>query len=180
MKKSKAVLSLIVIIFFAGLCVAPIYAQAPQRSRRPAMQNQSQIPVKALDLSDDQMEALKNLREAQKEILNGIREKAQNLREELEGLRKDPEKNRALMENIQDELFNLRIEQMKSQYAHGKEIRKVFTPEQLEKMSLMRSIQMRRGQAMNRRSGGQGRLRRFPLWNQRDFLIRPPLRRWRR
>ena len=181
MKKLKTVLSLTLVLFFASLFSPAVFGQGRQRAVRPSVLGSSQMRIKALDLSDEQMEMLKNLREAQGELQDQFREKARILRQELEGLREDPEKNRARIENLQDELFNLRLEVMKVQYAHGKEIRKVFTTEQLEKMSVLRRLQMRRGPAMNRRAGGgQGRLRGYTRGPQRGISRRSPLRRWRR
>ena len=181
MKKLKTVLSLTLVLFFASLFVSSIYGQGSQRAPRPVVQDLNQMRIKALDLSDEQKEILKNLREAQGELQDQFREKTRILRQELEGLREDPEKNRARIENLQDELFNLRLEVMKVQYAHGKEIKKVFTTEQLEKMSMLRRLQMRRGPAMNRRAGGgQGRLRGYTRGPQRGVSMRSPLRRWRR
>lgn len=181
MKKLKTVLSLALVLFFASLFVSSVYGQDPQRARRPVVQDLNQMRLKVLDLSEKQKEILKSLREAQGELQVQFREKAKNFRQELEGLREDPEKNRARIENLQDELFNLRLELMKAQYAHGKEIKKVFTTEQLEKMSTLRRLQMRRGPAMNRRAGGgQGRLRGYTRGPQRGIPMRFSYSRWRR
>lgn len=179
MKKLKTVLLLTLVFFFVSLFVPAIYGQGQQRARRPAVLGSSQMAIKALDLSDEQKEMLKNMREEQRQLQDQFREKSSNLREELEGLREDPEKNRDRIENLQDELFNLRLEEMKTRYVHGKEIKKVFTTEQLEKISKFRRLQMRRGPAMNSRAGGQGRMRGYARRPQRGSSMRFP-RRWRR
>jgi Spy/CpxP family protein refolding chaperone len=179
MKKLKPVLLLTQVLFFASLFVPAIYGQGSQRARRPAVLDLNRMPIKVLDLSEKQKEMLKNLREAQRELQDQFREKSRNLREELEGLREDPGKNRARIENLQDELFNLRLEVMKNHYAYGKEIKKVFTTEQLEKLSMLRHLQMRRGPAMNSRAGRQGRMRGNARGPQRGTSMRFP-RRWRR
>lgn len=167
-------------LFFGSLCILPLHGQSPRRAKQPAPQPQNQMLLKALDLSEEQQESLKSLREAQRELQNQFREKARELRTEMEALGEDPVKNSDRIENLQDDLFNLRIEQMKSQHAHSKEIRKVFTTEQLEKLNLLRRFQMRRRQGMNR---GIGRLR-GPRGNfpgpMRGRNMRSPIRRWRR
>jgi Spy/CpxP family protein refolding chaperone len=110
-----------------------------------------------LDLTDEQKELLKGLQEKHREIQKQFREKVKNLNQELWELRKDAEANAAEIEGLRDEMFNLRIEQMKSAYLHRKEIKKVFTAEQLKTMAVWRS-QIRENRAgINRRMprGGQ-------------------------
>lgn len=178
MKTKKMVLALTLVLFSMSLCVPFVNGQSPQKTRRPGFQNQTRPLIEILDLSDEQQEELKKLREAQQELQDQFREKARNFREELRKYQEDPENNRIQIENLQDELFNLRLEQMKSQYAHRKEIKKVFTEEQLEKISQIRRLQMQRRQAINRSSFGQRRMRGYYRGPRRDGSMRSPV--WRR
>lgn len=131
--KIRTVLAFTLVIFVVSLCVPSIFGKAPQRGRRPMLQNQTRAKLHAPDLTDVQKEQLKNLHL------------------ELNELKKDTAANAVKIEKIQDEIFNLRIEQMKNAYLRRKEIKKVFTPEQLEKMSALRT-RLQRGRAvMNRR-----------------------------
>jgi Spy/CpxP family protein refolding chaperone len=180
MNKLKTVLLSMLVLSVVSLFVCLSYGQILQRTRRPLVQNQDRMFLRGLDLSDEQEQMLKKLREKQREIQDQFREKAIVYRTELQGLRENPEKNKIQIESLQDELFNLRIEQLKSQYEHSKEFRKVFTPEQLERMSRFRRFPMQGDQAAYMRSGRQGRLRRYSPVPHRWLNRRFPVRRWRR
>jgi len=158
MNKFKTVLAFTLVIFVMSLCVPAIFGQAPQRGRRPMMQNQPQARLNVPDLTDEQKEQLKNLRENQMEVQKQFMDKTKNLRLKLNELRQDVTANAIQIEKIQDSVFNLRVEQMKNAYLHQKEIKKIFTPEQLEKMSAMRARPSMRGRAAMNRN--------FPRGNQ--------------
>ncbi|MCJ7582699.1 MAG: Spy/CpxP family protein refolding chaperone [Candidatus Aminicenantes bacterium] len=172
MNKFKTVLAFTLVIFFVSLCVPTLFGQGPQRSRRPMLQNQSRAGLNVPDLTDEQKEQLKNLRENQREVQEQFMSKTKNFHLELNELKKDSGANAGKIEKIQDEIFNLRIEQMKTAYMHQKEIKKIFTPEQLEKMSSMRKRAlrnqiMRRGQNRGRMSGRNRVSQRGNMWRRR-------------
>jgi len=152
MNKFKTVLVFALVIFVVSLCVPTLFGQVPQRDRRPMLQNQPRVGLNVPDQTDEQKEQLKNLREKQREVQEQFMDKTENLYLELNKLRQDPAANAAEIEKIQDEIFNLRIEHMKTAYMHQKEIKKIFTPEQLEKMAVLRTRSSLRGSVpMNRR-----------------------------
>ena len=151
MKKIKTVLAFTLVIFVVSLCVPALFGQAPQRVRRPMMQNQPQDRLPVPDITDEQREQLNNLRENQREVQKQFMDKTRNLNLKLNELRQDAAVNAGEIETIRDTIFNLKIEQMKNAYLHQKEIKKIFTPEQLERMSAMRARSPMRGRAtMNR------------------------------
>lgn len=182
--KTSTVLAFTLVIFVASLCVPSIFGQAPQRGRRPMLQNQTRAQLQAPDLTDEQKEQLKNLRENQREIQEQFMGKTKNLHLELNELKQDAVANAVKIEKIQDEIFNLRIEQMKNAYMHRKEIKKVFTPEQLEKMSVLRT-RSQQGRAMRNRRMSQrnqsmrrGQKRgREQMFGRRSFFRRGIIRR---
>lgn len=94
--KIRTVLAFTLVIFVVSLCVPSIFGKAPQRGRRPMLQNQTRAKLHAPDLTDVQKEQLKNLHL------------------ELNELKKDTAANAVKIEKIQDEIFNLRIGQMKN------------------------------------------------------------------
>jgi len=152
MNKFKTVLAFSLVIFAVGFCVHPIFGQAPQRARRPLMQIQARERLPVPDLTDEQQEQLKKLRENQREVQEQFMDTIKDLNQKLYELRQDPAANAIEIEKIQDTLFNLKIEQMKKAYQHRKEIKKIFTPEQLEKMSALPMRSPLRGRAaLNRR-----------------------------
>lgn len=174
MKKNRTVLVFTLVICVVSFCAPSIFGQVPQRGRRPMMQNQPRGNLNALDLTDEQKEQLKNLREDQKVVQEQFMDKMKNLHLNLSELRQDATVNALEIEKIQDTVFNLRIEQMKNAYQHQKEIKKIFTPEQLEKMSALRARAMPGRAALNRRVPHRGHMfprnrfsRRGIMWHRR-------------
>jgi Spy/CpxP family protein refolding chaperone len=173
MNKLKTVLVFTLVIFVVSLCAPAVFGQVPQRGRRPMMQNQPREKLNIPDLSDEQMEQLKNLRENQREVQKQFMEKTENLRLKINELKQDAAANAVEIEKIQDTIFNLKIEQMKNAYQNQKEIRKIFTPEQLEKMSALRMRSSMFGRAaMQRRGLNRGRGQMFGRYRffQRNIM----------
>ncbi len=177
MNKFKTVLAFTLVIFVLGLCVPSIFGQALQRGRRPMMQNQTRERLPVLDLTEEQKEQLKNLREDQRDIQKQFMDSTRDLYQKLHELRQDPVANAIEIDKIQDQVFNLKIEQMKKTYQHKKEIKKIFTPEQLANMSALRMRSLRGRAAIHRRSPqgnqtlrrGLNRGRRQMVWRNRFF-----------
>lgn len=173
------------VIFVVSLCVPTLFAQGVQRGRRPMLQNQSRERLPVPDLTDEQKEQLKNLRESQRGVQKQFMDKTKNFRSELIELKQDSLANSGEIEKIHDEIFNLRIEQMKIAYMNQKEIRKIFTPEQLENMSALRTRDSRGRTRMNRRVSQRNQVMRRGQSRGRGQMFRQnriPQRRnvWRR
>jgi len=66
MTKFKTVLAFTLVIFVVSLCVPTLFGQVPQRGRGQMMQNQSRATLYVPDLTDEQKEQLKNLKENQR------------------------------------------------------------------------------------------------------------------
>ena len=111
MKKIKTVLAFTLVIFVVSLCVPALFGQAPQRVRRPMMQNQPQDRLPVPDITDEQREQLNNLRENQREVQKQFMDKTRNLNLKLNELRQDAAVNAGEIETIRDTIFNLKIEQ---------------------------------------------------------------------
>jgi len=188
MKKIKTVLvfSFTLGIFVVSLCVPTLFGQVPQRGSRPMMQNQPRARLPLPELTDEQKEQMQNLRETQMEVQKQFMERTKELNLKLNELKQDPAANAGEIEKIQDTKFNLRMEQMKNSYMHQKEVRKIFTPEQLEKMPALRT-KFSRGRTMmnmnsrmpqrnqNMRMGinrGRGRMSGQNRFFQRDNIWR--------
>jgi hypothetical protein len=83
--------------------------------------------------------------------MKAFQEKMKKMRSELRELMKDPKADEKKIDGLIDEMSKLRAMQFKSSVKQRKEIRKIFTPEQLEKMDkfkarLMDQRAMRKGQ----------------------------------
>ena len=189
MRKMKSVLVAALLVFSVQVFLSPVYAETPQEKKEPEKVTSEKRNF--LDLTEDQKNKLEELRKAQRESMVMFKEKVNILGKELRELSKDPQANAEKIEKLRDEMFNLRIDRMKKSYLHQKEIRKVYTPDQLQKMSklrMKRSIRRgfdqrfrgRTGVMRGRRQGLRGM--RFPFDRIRN--LRSPSRlfknRWRR
>ena len=161
------------VVFILSLSVSAVYGQALDRVRRPLLRNQPRAPLGIVDLTDEQKEQLASLQEKHRDLQQQFMEKTLDLRTKLNELREDVSVNAKEIESIQDELFNLKIEQMKMNYSHQKEIKKVYTPDQQEKLSVW-SAGVWRGRAeLNRRVPQRSpSLRRFPNRGRGQMLGR--------
>jgi Spy/CpxP family protein refolding chaperone len=135
-----------------------------------------------LDLTPEQQAKLEEFRKAGAEERQAHFEKMRKLREDMREAMKNPEANEAKINGLIDEMSKLRADQMKRGLARKMEMKKIFTPEQQEKLARMRDrMADRRGARFFR--GGRGWER--PGWQRRPFSDfgrrRPPMDRrfWR-
>lgn len=141
MKKNILVTTLAVIFFV--LTLFPADASAQMRRRPGAFMAREDF----LELTQEQKEQLKKLRKARVEARQELMEKMRDLRQNLKGLMDDPKASEKKIEGIIDEMAKLRASFMKSSLQHRNKVRKVFTPEQLEKLEkAKKSFQGMRGQ----------------------------------
>lgn len=124
-----------------------------QPLRRPGrMANDFPLFLKnVLNLTPEQEARLQEFRKARQEEMKAFQEKMKKMRSELRELMKDPKADEKKIDGLIDEMSKLRAMQFKSSVKQRKEIRKIFTPEQLEKMDkfkarLMDQRAMRKGQ----------------------------------
>ena len=145
-------------------------AQAPPPAgKNPPAKMQSR---EALGLSPGQEKALETFRKARMDENRAFREKMMKLRGEMRELAKDPKTGEAKIDGLIDKTAELRAERAKAAFRNRAEVKKIFTPEQLEKMKGFR------GPGMGRFMGpgfGMRRMGRFGAFPHRPF----PGRRWR-
>lgn len=75
----------------------------------------------------------------------------EKFRADLRELMKDPQANEKKIHGLIDEMFKLRAAEMKNSIKHREEMKKIFTPEQLEKIKNLRG---RMARFIGRRMGG--------------------------
>jgi len=129
-----------------------------------------------LDLTPEQKAKLEEFRKAGAEERQAQFEKMRKLREDLGEAMKDPDANESKINGLIDEMSKLRGERMKRGLARTREMKKIFTPEQQEKLAKLRDrMADRRGDRFFR--GGRGWER--PGWDRRPFSDfgrrRPPM-----
>jgi len=171
--------------------VAAQEAQAPQPAgKKPPVK---MGPRETLGLSPEQEKALETFRKARMDESRAFREEMMKLRGEMRELAQDPKANEAKINGLIDKIAQLRAEKAKAAFRNRAEVKKIFTPEQLEKMKSFRARLMDRpGMAGLGRMGfsrmgfrgpgrfmglgfGLRRMGRFGAFPHRPF----PGRRWR-
>lgn len=110
-------------------------------------QDQSRRFERFLDLTPDQEAKLEELRKSAGEERQVHFEKMRKLREDMREAMKDPEANEAKINRLIDEMSGLRAERMKRGLARTREMRKMLTPEQREKLAKLRGRRAGRHEA---------------------------------
>ena len=135
-----------------------------------------------LDLTPEQKAQLEEFRKSGAEERQAHFEKLRKLRQDMREAMKDPEANSGKINGLIDEMSRLRADQLKRGLARRMEMKKIFTPEQQEKLAKLRQRSARR-QAI--RSFRDRRDWERPRWQRRPFSDfgrrRPPMDRrfWR-
>lgn len=87
-----------------------------------------------LNLSAEQKSKLEEFRKIREEEMMQFQEKMRPLREKLQTMLRDPNSDLKEINALIDQTSNLRADHQKKVIAQRREIRKIFTPEQLEKL----------------------------------------------
>jgi Spy/CpxP family protein refolding chaperone len=150
---SKAAL----VLFVFALIPLLGYAQPQDRSGRFG---------EFLNLTPEQKAKLEEFRKSGAEERQAHFEKMRKFREDMRAAMEDPEANEGKINGLIDEMAKLRAEQMKRGLARKMEMKKIFTPEQQEKLSKLRDrTAERRGGRLSRGRRGFER----PGWQRRPF-----------
>ncbi len=135
MKKSPILLGFILIATLISLGPSLALSQpapAPERSLRPFWEDY-------LDLTPDQKAKLEEFRKSGREERQAFLDQMGKLRADLRELRKDPQANEKKIDALIDEMFKLKASRMKSSLKHQAEVKKIFTPEQQEKLARLKA-----------------------------------------
>jgi Spy/CpxP family protein refolding chaperone len=153
----RCFLKLALVLFVFALIPLLGYAQPRERLGRFG---------EFLELTPEQKAKLEEFRKSGAEERQAHFEKMRKLREEMRGAMKDPEANEGKINGLIDEMSKLRADQMKRDLARTREMKKIFTPEQQEKLAKLRDrIDDHRRARFFR--GGRGWER--PRWQRRPF-----------
>jgi Spy/CpxP family protein refolding chaperone len=187
MKRSRMIVGSFAFVILFAFLTGFLSSQPDQR-----------VPVREdrLNLTPEQKTKIEEFRKARQEESKAFFEQMRKLRTDLREMMKDPQANEKKIDGLIDEMSKLRADRMKRGLRNSLEMKKIFTPEQLEKMKDFRMRMERRGmrfgafhgpRGMKRMGPGRGmRPGRFfrrglgPGWPQRPFLGDPPMRRWNR
>ncbi len=188
MKNYRLVIGSIALFFLFALLSPSLYSQPDQRA-----------PMREdwLNLTPEQKTKLEEFRKARQEENKAFFEQMRKMRTDFREMMKDPQANEKKIDGLIDEMSKLRADRMKRGLKNSQEMKKIFTPEQLEKL---KDLRMRMGRRAMRFGAfqGPGRMQRMgpgrgmrpgrffrrgmgPGWPQRPFIGDPPRRQmWNR
>ena len=142
-------------LFLAAVLI-PAFVTAQETQAPPPAGKKPPVkmgPRESLGLTAEQEKALETFRKARMDENRAFRDEMQKMRGEMRELAKDPKAGEAKINGLIDKTAELRAERAKAAFKHRGEVKKIFTPEQIEKMRAFR------GRLMNRQGmAGRGRM----------------------
>jgi len=138
MKKFLVMATIVAILGF-GISLMAQEKADPQDNPGPQGRVMSRVKD-ALKITPEQEAKLKEFHKAQAESQKAFAEKIRGVREEMQKLRQDEKADPNKMNGLIDQMFKLQADQAKGRWAAERERRKIFTPEQLEKMKQGRAM----------------------------------------
>ncbi len=150
----KYVLFMAVILFFLSFTLFPPDAQG-QEAKKPekkVSRGYARPRGISLDLTAEQKSKLEEFRKKRQEESKASRENIRAIQKELRELMRDPEANEKKILEIYDKLAKFRSDRFKKSVQHRKELKKILSLEQWEKLEKARKRMARtRGKFMRRR-----------------------------
>ncbi|MFB0566122.1 MAG: Spy/CpxP family protein refolding chaperone [Candidatus Aminicenantaceae bacterium] len=131
----KYALGVFLVVFLFSLTFFPDEASAQSERKQGRLMGRSFLFMeKFLDLTPEQKEQLEELRKVRREERLNFQDEIRKMRGEFRELIKDPEANEEKINDIIDKMAQLRANHIKGTIKHRQEAKKIFTPEQLEKI----------------------------------------------
>ncbi|NIO48059.1 MAG: periplasmic heavy metal sensor [Candidatus Aminicenantes bacterium] len=150
----RHVLFMTLILFFLSFAIFPPSAHS-QEAKKPEKEVSRDFPStweEFLDLTPDQKSKLEEFRKKRQEERKESMKNMRAVRKELRELMRDPEANEKKILEIYDKQAKFRSDRFKKSIQHRKEIKKMLTPEQWEKLEKYKKrIGWRRDRFMGRK-----------------------------
>ena len=157
-----------IFVFLGSSLAQPRQGAIGERSFRRPRQGRILMILKAkqeeLNITDEQLEKIKNLQFKQEEVMVANKNKMNELRLEVKKLMLDETRDYEKIQGVLSKISASRNEMFVTRLKHKEEVHAVLTPEQKEALKAL-AID-RRGQGL--RSFSEKQQRRFPA-NRRDF-----------
>jgi Spy/CpxP family protein refolding chaperone len=136
MKKYFAVISIVVLAAFGLSAFAQdkAAAPAPNKQENPGVRGPLARIKENLQLTPDQEAKLKEFQKIRQTEAQAFAERMKKIRTDMQTLRKDDKADPAKVDGLIDQMFKLQAERAKAQFKNRKDVEKIFTPEQLQKM----------------------------------------------
>lgn len=180
------------ILIFLAFCLSPsfVHGQKSENPEKVMSREDPRATENFLDLTPEQKSKLEEFRKMRQEERREFLRNMRKVRQELRELMRDPEANEKEIKGLYEKIAKLRSSHFTKFVQHRKERRKIFTPEQLEKLEKFKKSMAQRRNFRRARFLGQrefSRLSVFPrrgrlnfFWRRgRYFRGRPFMNRWR-
>ena len=150
----RYVLFMTLILFFFSSTLFPPNAQGQEAKKPEKRVSRDYLRARGefLDLTSEQKSKLEEFRKKRQEERKTSRETMRAVQKELRELKRDPEANEKKILGIYDKLAKFRSDRFKKSIQHRKEIKKILTPEQWDKLEKFKKrIARRRSRSRGRR-----------------------------
>lgn len=187
----KKYVRLTALVLFLSLILFPSIGrgQASNVPEEDATVESPQASRDFLSLTPEQKAKLEEFRKSGREKRRAYFDEMRKVQREMREMMKDAEANEKEILKLYDQMAGLRAEQFRYSLQRNKELKKILTPEQLEKLENARKRMSRRGNLQRgrfrgergfaRRGGFSRRGRMHPSWGRGARLrSRPFMFRW--
>jgi len=172
LKMKRCVMSMTLVLIFLSFIFSPssLKGQESEKPEKTAYRGRPMAAENFLDLTPEQRSKLEEFRKMCQEERRELMDNMRAVREELRELMRDPEANEKKILGLYDQISKFRSSRFKKFVQHRKEMRKILTPEQLDKLEKFRNrIAQRRDLGRARFGGRRGFFRRGPFPQERFY-----------
>jgi Spy/CpxP family protein refolding chaperone len=135
MKKYFAIIALVVLAAFSLSAFAQDKtAPLPDKKENPGARGPLARIKEDLQLTPDQEAKLKEFQKVRQAEGQAFAEQMKKVRTDLQTLRKDDKADPSKVNGLIDQMFKLQADRAKAQFKNRKDMEKIFTPDQLQKM----------------------------------------------
>lgn len=138
MRRNVMVITFIFVFLAFGFLPSLVFSQAQEKPGKEVKPAPVRPGEKFLELTAEQKAKLDELRKMQQEERREFMENMRAVRQDLDQLLRNPEADQKDIDAVIDKMAKLRASHLKKAIQHRREVRKIFTPEQLEKMARLR------------------------------------------
>lgn len=162
----RYVISISLMLVFLSFILSPsnLLGQESEKPEKKVFRGCPMAAENFLDLTDEQKSKLEEFRKTRQEEMKKLTDNMRAVRKELRELMRDPEANEKKILGLYDQISKFQSSRFKKFVQHRKEIKKILTPEQLEKLEKFRNrIAQRRNLGRARFGGRRGFFRHGPF-----------------
>ncbi len=175
MKKYFITIAIVALVAFGLSAFAQEKTPPSAKPDKPAAQGPLGRVKEALQLTPEQEAKIKEFAKTRQEENKVFNEQMKKMRTDMQALRNDPKADPNKVNGQIDQMFKLQADRAKAQFKNRKDMEKIFTSEQLQKMRNRGAMDMgggRMGGFMSGRMGGSG-----GMGFGRGMMMRGPLMR---